>query len=218
MTAHRIFAGGDVPPRIMALPRDKRGYPVPKFVKWIDDEPNFAVADADHLFRCVKFDRCWICGEPMGSRKAFVIGPMCCINRTIAEPPSHYSCARFAALNCPFLTRPLAKRATLDDEIKQQGGVPGIPILRNPGVCAIWITRSYRINRQGSGLLFHLGEPERVEFYANGRRATRAEIDASIKSGLPILEDIARQQGAAGQRELDVYLARFTRLMMEVSP
>ena len=44
-------------------------------------------------------------------------------------------------------------------------------------------------------MLFSLGDPEKVEYFAEGRPATRAEILASMESGLPILRDIAAQEG-----------------------
>ena len=209
---NRLFVGGDVPPRIAKLARDKRGYPVPKFVEWFDGEPNFAIVDPKHLVGCLRFDRCWICGETLGTRKAFVIGPMCMVNRVSAEPPSHYDCARFAALNCPFLTRPLAKRA--DVSKLPEKFAPGLMIERNPGLCAIWITRTFRLFQPpGGGILFQIGEPERIECYANARQATRQEIDESVQSGLPILEDKAKEEGADAVREFRVYKARFDHLM-----
>ena len=204
----RTFTGG-LPPHMATLKRDKRGYPVPAFVEWIDGEPNFAVANPDHFKRCVAYNRCWICGNTMGTFKAFVIGPMCVVNRVSAEPPSHRACATFAALNCPFLTRPLAKRA---DVSHLDGRAPaGIMIDRNPGVCAVWVTRDYKVRREGKGYLVNPGSPEDVEFYANGRRATREEVDASVKSGLPILEEYVFDE--ADRVQLAIMLARFDGVM-----
>lgn len=205
---NRTFIGG-LPSHMAILPRDKRGFPVPAFVEWFDGEPNFAVMNPDHLRRCVAYNRCWICGAALGSNKAFVVGPMCCVNRVSSEPPSHRSCATFAALNCPFLSHPLAKRA----DISHLDGkaAAGIMIERNPGVSAVWMTRSYRVRREGQGLLFNVGEPFDVEFYAEGRRATRAEVDASVNSGLPILEAYIHNDDDRAQFE--VMLARFNGLM-----
>ena len=50
--------------------------------------------------------RCWVCGDPLGVHLTFPIGPMCALNRTISEPPSHHECASWSARNCPFLSRP----------------------------------------------------------------------------------------------------------------
>lgn len=206
MSIEREWIGG-LPPRMKTLPRDKRGFPVPAFVEWFDGEPNFAVLNTDHLRRCIVAQRCWICGDQLGSYKAFVIGPMCVVNRVTSEPPSHRDCATFAALNCPFLSRPLAKRA----EAPEGAVVAGIMIERNPGVSAVWITKDYKVRREGQGFLFNPGEPVGLEFYAKGRRATRAEVDASVTSGLPILKEYIRTPEDATQ--FDIYLKRYERVM-----
>jgi hypothetical protein len=65
------------------------------------------------------------------------------------------------------------------------GKVAGIAIKRNPGVTVLWTTLSYRVWRTPNGLpLFDIGDPEHIEFYAEGRKATREEILASMESGL----------------------------------
>jgi hypothetical protein len=66
----------------------------------------------------------------------------------------------------------------------------GFALKRNPGATGIWVTRSYvpfRAHGGESGILFKLGDPEKVLWFANGRQATRAEVLASIETGLPLL-------------------------------
>ena len=41
------------------------------------------------------------------------------------------------------------------------------------------------------GWLFTIGEPVRVDSYAEGRKATPAEVEESITGGLPFLLDLA---------------------------
>jgi hypothetical protein len=53
-----------------------------------------------------------------------------------------------------------------------------------------------------------LGEPERVDWYAHGRAATRAEVDESIATGLPALEDVAKIEGPEAEQELAKCIAR----------
>ena len=105
----RLFV--DMPDRIARLPVDARGFPVPEFAMWYNGVPDFRVIKPGYVRKCIIKNNCWICGERLGVRKAFVIGPMCCINRISAEPPSHRDCALFAAKNCPFLSMPLARRS-----------------------------------------------------------------------------------------------------------
>jgi hypothetical protein len=79
----------------------------------------------------------------------------------------------------------------LSDQMR--GNVAGFSLSRNPGVVMLWYTRTYDVFPDGKGgRLLHMGEPERVEWYAEGRAATRAEVTASMESGLPALEAVAR--------------------------
>ncbi|BCF88712.1 hypothetical protein [Paraburkholderia largidicola] len=200
----------ELPARMRALPLDERGYPVPYFVAWIDGKPDFRVADQKKLAICHNRHCCWLCGEPLGKYMAFVIGPMCAVNRTSSEPPSHTDCAKFAASACPFLARPKA--------VRRASGLPedrvdpaGLGLSRNPGVALVWVTRSYKPFKAPGGVLFKIGEPEQTFWYAEGRAATREEVMDSVQSGLPRLYELAHLQGDAAVMELDTAVARATR-------
>lgn len=207
---------GTFPGSMQRLPRDHRGFPVPWFVQYINDEPDFRVMDSDKLVRAVRQRRCWVCGGQLGKFMCFVAGPMCGVNRNSAEPPCHRACAEFSALNCPFLTMPKMRRNEKD--MPGETNVAGIAIKRNPGVSMLWVTRSYK-TYQDNGILFELGEPEEIIFYANKRKATRAEVDESIRTGLPILYDVARKyDGPKGVAELDGKVVRFMLLVDQVLP
>src|SRR5580692_7475343 len=95
-----------LPRRMTALPIDERGYPVPWFVDWIDGKPEFRAMDPRKFVRAIKEKLCWVCGQRLGVNVCFVAGPMCGINRTSSEPPSHRECAVWSAQNCPFLNNP----------------------------------------------------------------------------------------------------------------
>ena len=135
--------------------------------------------------------------------------PAAVVNRISAEPPQHVDCAKFAAQNCPFMTMPLAKRSVHDDTYK---GLPvkkpgGIMIERNPGVTAIWVTKSFTIIRDGGHPLWRLGPATSLQFWARGRAATRKEVDHAIGTGLPILQKQARLDGSEAARELEKQIA-----------
>lgn len=196
-----------MPPRIKRLPISPKGFPVPWFVAYIDGEPDFRVIGPGKFRDALQRNRCWICGEPTGARKAFVIGPMCTINRVSAEPPSHLDCAEYAVRACPFLSKPRMRRNEADLP-KDHQNPAGIMIKRNPGVAAIWITRHFSLMREGGGVLYHLGEPERVLWFAEGQPASRAQVDLSIATGLPELEAAAALDGPEGTRELRQYVER----------
>jgi hypothetical protein len=206
----------DLPPlpdRFKALPIDERGFPVPWFVDWKDDKPIFQAADPRKFKRAIRFKRCWLCGQPLGSILAFVIGPMCGVNRVSSEPPSHRDCAEFAVKACPFLTRPLAKRSTRGMEDIETKKPAGMMIERNPGVSLLWITKSYGTFRAPGGVLIRVGEPLRCEFYREGRAATREEVEASVQSGLPLLDAPARAEGPAALKQLGEQVMLFTALL-----
>lgn len=190
-----------MPDRIKALPVSPHGYPVPWFTPWRDGVPDFRAAEGKKIPVAVRENRCWICGQPLGSHKTFAIGPMCSINRISSEPPSHRDCAQFAAQACPFMVLPKAQRRDVSDLENKQ--TPGIMIERNPGVTLLWTTKSHTLMRAGDGILFQLGEPTGTEWYSQGRAATQAEVKASFDTGYPILRELAEQDGPAALKELD---------------
>ena len=197
----------DEPGRIARLPKNKVGYPVPWFVAWIDGMPDFRVIRPGGIQMALRGKLCWTCGFPFLRQedRAFVIGPMCAVNRVCAEPPSHLDCAIYSATHCPFLTTPQMVRR---ERHKPAGArnPAGQMITRNPGVALVWVTgyRSWGTRSDGGGgTLFDVGEPKRVLWYARGREATRDEVMASINSGLPILREMAEQDGPDAVAELE---------------
>lgn len=202
-----------IPDRMHHLPIDRRGYPVPWFVAMVNGEWDFRVVAPGKTITAIQKNKCWLCGLPLGVYKAFVTGPMCTITRTSAEPPSHLDCALYAAKACPFLTKPNMKRNEKD--MPEEGTDPaGIFIKRNPGVTAIFITKIFkpiqvRRETKGNDILIRMGEPERIEWYAEGRLATRVEVLRSIDTGLPLLEAEAIKDDAMA--ELKQYKDRLWR-------
>lgn len=201
-----------LPDRIAKLPRH-RGYPVPWFVAWVGGVPEFRVIGKGKVATAVRERRCWVCGETLGARFAFVIGPMCAVNRISSEPPSHLDCAEFSARACPFLSRP--------HMVRREGGLPaaacpaaGFSIDRNPGVALVWVARDYRLIPTPDGrVLFRMGAPLRVSAYAEGRTATPEEIAASVDSGLPFLQRLAEGDGPDAVQELERMAAAARRLL-----
>lgn len=184
-----------LPKSMKHLKRDHRGFPVPWFVKWINGKPEFRAADGEKFARAIRGKFCWVCGGKIHGNYAFVAGPMCGINRTSSEPPSHIDCARWSALNCPFLVNPRMVRREDDTMNNQQlrDTSAGFAIARNPGVAMVWICRGYEVFDDGRGRpLIQMGAPESVEWYRESRQATAAEIKEAVDSGLPALVAVAR--------------------------
>ncbi len=207
-----------MPPRIAKLPRNGVGYPIPWFVATLDDGArDFRIAAFGKMVDATNRRLCWICGGRLGAFMAFVIGPMSAVNRVTSEPPSHSDCAVYAARVCPFLTRPAMQRRP---GAKAADTVPaaGVLLERNPGVALVWTTRSYkpfRPDRGEDGILYQIGQPTGVSWWANGRAATRAETLASIESGLPALVEACKLDGdpAAATRDLDLRVAQAMTLL-----
>jgi hypothetical protein len=210
---------GEMPRRIAALPRSKAGYPVPWFAAWPGGEPDFRVVGPGKVGKALARSLCWVCGHRFtaGADQAFVIGPMCGVNRTTAEPPCHEDCATWSAANCPFLATPQMVRR----ERHLPAGTaepPGEMIRRNPGVALVWVTGylAWRRRRDpDGGLLFDVGDPKRALWFARGRPATRAEVLASVTSGLPLLQEMAEAGGPAAVAELGRMRLALTGLIPE---
>jgi hypothetical protein len=182
MTPHILRKGlPPLPARMARLEIDKRGYPVPWFVQWVKDEPKFNLASAAKFRQAIRFGNCWICGERVGARKTFVMGPLNILNRITSEPACHFDCARFAAMACPFLILPKAEYK----ETPQGAHLPPNLIQRNPGVCALWTTKTFKIVDGGQGKrLIQVSDPVAVDWYAMGKPATRAQVKESLDDGL----------------------------------
>jgi hypothetical protein len=171
----------NMPDRIARLPKSDKGFPIPYFAEEVNGVRDFRVVSAERMVHAVRNDLCWVCGVRLGAYKAFV-----------------------SALNCPFLSRPLAKRRA-DGLPEDSCDAPGFSIKRNPGATGVWITKSYRPfrpDRRQPGILFELGDPVEVHWYANGRSATRAEVTHSIETGIHHLEELAQAEGQRAVIEL----------------
>lgn len=196
-----------LPDRMAELPRDRHDRPVPWFVAFIDDVPDFRVVKPGAVRDALKYSLCWVCGRGFtgGEDRAFVVGPMCLVNRVSGEPPCHLDCATWSAMNCPFLATPQMVRR--ERHMPEGTSEPaGIMLRRNPGTALVWVTgyrRWARRREPDGGLLFHIGEVGRALWFAQGREATRAEVLASIDSGLPILREMAEQDGPEATAELE---------------
>ena len=205
----------NMPFGIKRLPLSSKGYPVPWFVDRAaplkDGDFDFRIMDHDRLKLAIRERRCWVCGLRMTTEEAtFVAGPMCGINRNSAEPPCHAVCAEWAAQACPFLTMP--KRVRDERGLPPEATVAGIAITRNPGVVMLWASRNYKPYKPpGGGILFDIGDPVPygVEWFCQGRAATRAEVIGSINTGLPLLLKEANMEGPEACFELGCATANF---------
>jgi len=187
----------DIPKHLRGRPV-YNGYVVPFFVSWYlpdgskvnertpNAKPNFPIIDMDRAQICRKRNACWICGKQLGTYRWFVMGPGSAITRTALEPPSHRDCAKYAVRVCPFMLNPnkqINNNAARNAVVELIGSVPP----DNPGVSVLWATKSYDLLPvdPSRGIFYYRPhEPDVVEFWREGRHATRAEIDAAIDRSL----------------------------------
>ena len=170
-----------LPERMSHLPTDDRGYPIPEFVSNLDGKRDFRVVSLEHLANCVQHDVCWICGQILGVWKVFVLGPLPAIQGITNEPPSHPECAEFAARACPFLLLPKAQLRSIDNLNIQK-----LPQRSegNPGVCCLYTVRGYAYQKEPKGIVFRTGRAVQVDWYTQGRPATRREVLDAINTSL----------------------------------
>lgn len=180
------------------------GLPVPWFVAWIDGRPDFRVVDTQKMRIAHRQKRCMLCGDTLGVHGSFAIGPMCAVNRVSSEPPSHKDCCEYAVKACPFLSDP--EKTRRDTNLPNHQSAAGFGVKRNPGVTAIWTTRSwerFQAYAGAPGYLWRLGEPESVTWWCRGREATHGEVMDAINRGLPTLIEMAKPEGVAAIQALE---------------
>lgn len=185
-----------IPERLIGRPRHN-GFVVPYFVAFFKEGqqcnegtegavPSFPTTDYRRLVSCRKHNRCWICGQQLGTFKAFVFGPASALARSSYEPPSHRDCARYALQVCPYLVNPGFKHTTERDGFALREGETVLPEVQpdNPGVGVMWVTRRYDVEARDPSrgiVIFCPGDPEYVELWHRGRMATYKEAADAIQ-------------------------------------
>jgi hypothetical protein len=57
------------------------------------------------------------------------------------------------------------------------------------------MTQTYTLFKDGKGMrLITVGNPVEVSWWAEGRRATREEVEQSVESGFPLLLETTKQE------------------------
>ncbi|MFD7586085.1 hypothetical protein ACFV84_11770 [Kitasatospora sp. NPDC059811] len=130
------FDAVPMPERVGERPRDVRGYPVPAITPWRGGEPQFALTDHERSANCALERLCSVCGGFMaqgpvwrvvGAAESAAIGAALAEGRPYRnlaptmEGPGHRACMLYAAMVCPYLARPNARRRAA-----AHGGVDGL--------------------------------------------------------------------------------------------
>lgn len=160
-----------IPGRLARRPRDSRGFPIPAvaFIKE-DGTPDFRITDIVRWQSVVTRRACALCGEPLGSRIAFVGGPKCHEFRIFTDAGMHLECANFAKTVCPYLVLPKARHAP---SVATPAGAllhisEEVP-LEKPERFFIGVTRDYHPYRLPDGtFVVRAGPWESVEWFVPG--------------------------------------------------
>lgn len=119
------FDAVPVPPAVGARPRDVRGYPVPAITPWEGEQPQFALTDYERSADCARGRLCSVCGRLMergpvwrvvGAAESAAVAEALAARRPYRnlaptpEGPGHRACMLYAAMVCPYLARPNARR------------------------------------------------------------------------------------------------------------
>jgi hypothetical protein len=179
-----------VPPKMLRLDRDRRGYPVPWIVQRdLDRRPFFVMNDVARVLACGNRKVCGICGQKLERDVWLIGGPGAAFHEhgAFLDPPMHHACATYALLVCPYLGTRYTGR--VDQALAKQGRWPAnmralieegmIP--EQPPFFVLARTRKARMVTEDSAPRFH---PERpwlaVEFWVWGRRVEEAEARALL--------------------------------------
>lgn len=186
----------EVPKYLEGRPRFG-GYIVPYFVCWYLGRepvhertpgavPSFQTVDAVRAIHCRRQRLCWICGKQIGTYKWFVFGPAGVVAQQSVEPPSHMDCAHYAVQVCPFMLNP-NKHIRVNRPLRESEQVTPDLSTHNPGVSVLWVTKTFLpvpIDPKNGVYRYDVGEPEMIEYWREGRKATRAEIKAAFNLSL----------------------------------
>ena len=123
----------EIPPKMKALQKDKRGYPIPFVVeRFANGVPNFRFYDEDRLKIAAVERLCSICGQPLNVDIWFVGGIKTANSPSggYIEPPVHLDCGTYALKVCPYLAFSSFKkreRSEIDDPfVKLLAGKPSV--------------------------------------------------------------------------------------------
>jgi hypothetical protein len=158
-----------MPAAVAARPRDARGFPVLAITPWRGGVPEFAVTSPSRILVCAVERRCSICGLGLGTGPvwrvvaadeavAIAADPAGFDNlASTVEPPGHRLCMVYAAVVCPWLARPNARR-------RLDAAVPGAHIARGDARGAVGEIGGAVVSFE----TFEFSVAERVEFRYRG--------------------------------------------------
>jgi hypothetical protein len=179
------FDLSNMPARVAALPRDRRGLPIPVIVMRDGlGEPHFTMNDTRTAARLFREGGCGICGQRLGAYKCFVGGPGSAFHPQgrYFDGPVHLDCAEFALHACPYLALAGSYAKRIGDRTLRPEAIPQGAVLiaedrtshaPQPAVFVLGSCKRFTLDSGGHFV------PERpwaqVRFFRAGQEITGAE-------------------------------------------
>jgi hypothetical protein len=163
----------DLPARLAARPRDRRGLPIPP----VNLHPDPAAGELKVDFTTINTTistalaadrRCSLCAGKIGYWVAFLGAPRAAELMQYTDPPGCVDCLTWAVRLCLFI---VVQRRRLSGDLAGGGGLPPGSHGEKPPCWVLGITRAYRsVALPGSGFTAYLPAPFRTDTYgADGR-------------------------------------------------
>jgi hypothetical protein len=155
----------EMPPRVAARPRDKRGYPILFTSAVIDGVPDFRISSLDAVLRAAEESLCGVCGQRLDYWLVFIGGPVAVANRAFGDPPMHRACAEYALAVCPYL----ATKADRSQALQAKHGellrkYDPTMIREKPSRLALYTTRGFRVYPNGKGIIFRAEPAKQIDW------------------------------------------------------
>lgn len=198
----------EMPARIASLPTNELGIPIPWFVRPAFPF-DFRVLRDSALHEAWRREICWICGQPLGVYKVYVVGPLSAIQRVSSEAACHRDCADYAMMVCPFIANPKMVRGGRDYpvDIVQMADYE----LQNPGIYLQWVSREPYRSLEFSYL--KLPQWNELIWWKQRRRASREEVCDALFAGAKKLRYSPQYHDPATHRKFDADIAQMHSLI-----
>lgn len=161
----------EIPKELAHLKIDKRGYPVPYFVSWVDGEPEFRFMDAHRVKMIIERKVCHICGLKLPKDYFyFISGPIGLQNRISSDAAMHKVCAEFSLRACPHLYLQKSERRENDELGKIVGSNPSPVIKGKPNTLLLIKSDKWKqVKHDGQTYIQYRPVSSEKYIYENGK-------------------------------------------------
>ncbi len=188
-----------IPEILAALPRDSRGYPIPKGV-WCDPETgeyDFRILDQQVRVEALKKKLCAISSQPLLEREYWFIGcPASFTGRLFVDGPMRYEAAEFSMMTCPYLALAQSRhrRAGMEDKFRPAG-----TSLEKSSILMLGMSKSYRLEEMEDFIYVRAGPWRAVSWWRNGQRLSKPEAIELLAEVAPEIDLLRGARGSGSE-------------------